>query len=403
MVARYLPPEIAQFRPRVPRILDAGLATAQPDGDALSEADEDAGGLARWLDRPDELPLVLARRVQPALERVAAHALGLWWSAAVDGIRAAVGQAVGRCVQTVADAAHVCAAVRGGEGRRAAMTSAPWHAVAGAGMIQSAAGGGHVFEAAVEPLLRQRARVLQRAAVERVLELADAFVADGDVVDVLAGHLPWRPLPRDGAVAELQRDVRAGMDVEPPAAAALGRAVGGALVGAWRDAEAWWQQMSGAAVEPEAAACAAHLAERWAAAADRLALWAAQAAAQARDDAAADERAWLEADSSSGAAPADMPLSVVLCVKGAWAARTLAALPRHIAADGTPLMRSSWARHQPAATAQRLAETAHGLLAPWLAHLGSSAALAWADRFDRLYLRIPPALLRDMPATRRDV
>ncbi|KAJ2713556.1 hypothetical protein H4R19_002189 [Coemansia spiralis] len=404
MVARYLPPEIAQFRPRVPRILDAGLL--EPDSDALSEADEDSvSGLARWLDRPDELPRVLAGRVQPVLERVAAHALGLWWGAAVDGIREAAEQAIGRCVQTVADAAHVCAVVRAWEQHDAPAAALPWPTVAAAGMIQSAAGGGQAFEAAIEPVLRQRARALQRQAVERALELPDAFVADGDVVDVLAGHLPWRPLPRDGssAVADLQRDVRAGMDVVPPAVRALGDAVGSALLDLWRDGEAWWQQMSGAAVAPEAAACAAHLAERWAAAADRLEQWATHATEQAHDAVAADERAAL----GDGAEPADMPLSVALCIKGAWAARTLADVPRQIAAAGTPLMRSCWAQ-QPAsatdsATVQQLAAMTQGLLAPWLAHLGSSAALAWADRLEHLYFRIPHALHSDVPATRHDV
>ncbi|KAJ1729876.1 hypothetical protein LPJ61_003313 [Coemansia biformis] len=375
------------------------------DGDALDEADEDAAGLGRWLNNPDELLRALATQAQPALERTAVHALGLWWGAAVDGIRASASHAVGQCIQCVADAAWVSAAVRRWEQNGAqtrAQRSLPWPAVASDRMIQDAAAGGLLFESAIEPLLQQRARALQREAVERALELPDTFVADGEVVDVLSGHLPWRPLPSGGggAVAELLSDVRAGMDVVPPAARSLSSAVGSALLAAWRDAEAWWQQMSGAAVAPEAAACAAHLAERWEAAAERLARWAVLAVEQAQAAIAADERAVLDGDAGA----ADMPHGVVLCVKGAWAARALADVPRQIAADGTLLMRECWAQ-QPtvSAVALQLDETARGLLVPWLTHLGSSAALSWADRFDHLYLRIPRALQSDVAATRRDV
>ncbi|KAJ2010198.1 hypothetical protein GGI14_006496, partial [Coemansia sp. S680] len=77
IVGKYLPQEIAQFRPHFVRMLDVGLV---PDGDMLNEADEDQAGLEYYLDDPPALLRVLATQVQPSLEHIARHALGLWWT-----------------------------------------------------------------------------------------------------------------------------------------------------------------------------------------------------------------------------------------------------------------------------------------------------------------------------------
>ncbi|KAJ2301455.1 hypothetical protein IWW55_003752, partial [Coemansia sp. RSA 2706] len=300
IITKYLPQEIGQFRPRLPRMLDSCVLA--PDGDALDEADEDESGLAALLADPAALLRALATRAQPGLERIAAHSLRLWWAETVQAVKEAAAQAIARHVQHVADAARVSAAVGAWErdGALPWMRDRVWAADA---MVADAAGGGALYAVAVEPLLVQRARDLQGSAVERVLELPDAFVRTADVRDVLAGHLPWRPLAitagddSDKAdVASLRADVSAGLDFEPAAAQALGTAVGSGLRQSWAEAEAWWQQMGGAAVAPESAACAAFVAARWAAMSARLEQWADATAAEAMEAVRVQERAVLDGE-----------------------------------------------------------------------------------------------------------
>ncbi|KAJ2905695.1 hypothetical protein GGI21_004136, partial [Coemansia aciculifera] len=112
IVGKYLPREIAQFRPAL-------VAMLEMDSDeALNEADEDednAGenqaGLASYLGDPAGLMHVLATRVQPRLERIARHAFGLWWADMVASLQAAARVAIGSSVLAVADATRIGAAL----------------------------------------------------------------------------------------------------------------------------------------------------------------------------------------------------------------------------------------------------------------------------------------------------
>ncbi|KAJ2830118.1 hypothetical protein IWW50_000468 [Coemansia erecta] len=403
MVAKYLPPAVAQFRPQLPRMVDSCvLADNDVVGDSLNEADEDAlgeyvVGLSALLPDPHALLRALATRAQPGLERIAAHALDLWWPDIVSSARDACTHAIGRHVHGVADAARVSADVRTWErdGAQPWMRGRSWTADP---IIAHAA---PLYEAVVEPLLVQRARALQGAAIDRALKLPLEFLHSAAIGDVLAGALPWKPLCEDARVAALRADVSAGLDVVPLAARALGMDVGKALRVAWRDAEAWWQQMGGAAVGPESAACAEHMARGWTTMTSQLEQWAESARAQAFSAISTDERLTLAGDLCD----AEMPSSVMLCVKGAWAAHVLADEAAGLLERDDPLLlRECW-RRQPASdmAAQRLRAIGSELLMPWLAHLGSSAALAWAAQFDHLYFHIPLALRQDTAATRRDV
>ncbi|KAJ2797013.1 hypothetical protein H4R20_005343 [Coemansia guatemalensis] len=391
MAAKYLPAEVAQFRPQMPRILEDAL---QSGGDTLNEAEEDNAGVARFYGSPDALLHMLSTQAQPQLERAATHALRLWWRDTVDTVQDAAARAIDRHVATVVEATRVAAAVaQAGLAAGLPPGADP--------VVCDAADSGQLYAIAVEPLLLRRARELQCATTDRALGLPETFLQGAELRDVLAGHVPWRALP-SGGVATLQADIRAAMDVVPPAARALAGAVAGALLAGWRDAETWWQCLSGAAVRTEAAAYAAHLAAQWAALGARLGEWTEQNVAQAH--------AAVEADAAAaqqhGVVEAQMPHAVALCLKGAWAACALLDVLRQIATDGPPLLRECWAaQHTEDAEdpAAELIRIRRALLEPWLVHLGSSAALSWAAHFDALYSRVPAALQADAAATRRDV
>ncbi|KAJ2078896.1 hypothetical protein H4R24_004155 [Coemansia sp. RSA 988] len=391
MAAKYLPTEVAQFRPLMPRILEDAL---QSNSDILDEADEDAAGIARFQGSPNALLHVLSTQAQPRLERAAAHALRLWWRDTVDTVQDAVGRAIGPHVATVAEATDVAAAVA----QAGLAVGLPPDADP---IVYDATDGGQLYATAIEPLLLCRARELQCATVDRALGLPETFLQGVELHDVLAGHVPWRALPSSG-IETLQTDIRSAMDVVPPAARALTSAVAGALLTGWHDAETWWQCLSGAAVRTEAAACAAYLTERWTTLAARLGEWAELSMAQAR---AAVEANSVDAR-QRGEAEAQMPHAVALCLKGAWAICALLDVLRQITTEGPPLLRECWtAQHKgtvadPAIELQRIR---HALLESWLEHLGSSAALTWAVQFNALYSRVPPALQLDAVATRRDV
>ncbi|KAJ2141168.1 hypothetical protein IW142_005003 [Coemansia sp. RSA 564] len=393
MVAKYLPPAVAQFRPRLPRMVDSCMLS-DSSGDTLEEADEDdLAGLSPLLSNPPALLRALSTRAQPGLERIAAHALKLWWPDIVSSIEDACSRAIGHHMQGVADAARVSAEIRSG--------AQPWPTDA---IVMHAT---PLYAAAVEPLLAQRARTLQNAAIDYALAQPDAFLRDASLRDVVSGALPWRALPDESRVTALRADVTAGLDVVPATARALGTNVGHALRVAWRDAEAWWQQMGGAAVGAESATCAAYLDAGWAAMTQRLEQWAATTCEQAMAAVAANEREALA--NELGSHGLEMPQAVMLCIKGAWTARALAdevqeLLSTRSLANSGSLMRECW-RRQPEskAAATRLLDIGRTLLEPWLAHLGSSTALAWAAQFSCLYFGIPQTLQQDTRATRRNM
>ncbi|KAJ2159838.1 hypothetical protein GGF46_002729 [Coemansia sp. RSA 552] len=402
IVAKYLPQEIAQFRPRLPRMLDAGIL--QPDGDVLDEDAEDMAGLDSYLDRPDQLLRVLATQAQPMLERIAAHSLDLWWRETVASAQQAGACAVEHHVRAVADAARISSSVRRWEGGCAQAWSRqlPWAVAVADPMVSGATGGESLYDTAIGPLLQRRARSLQCQAIDHALSLPETFLQSADIADVLAGHLPWQPLSAPGSINELSANVRAGMDFMPPSARALGNKVSVELLAVWRDAEAWWQQMHGAAVGPESAACAEYLAGRWAAMADRLARWATQAAAAAQDATASTDN-----QGAAAASALEMPRETVLCLKGAWAFRAVADVSQQLLDSGSSsaLLHESWRRQQSihGKATQKLQDASVELLDPWHQHLGGSLAQAWASQFSSLYFCVPRALRQDGPATHRDV
>ncbi|KAJ1854221.1 hypothetical protein GGH12_002161 [Coemansia sp. RSA 1822] len=405
MVAKYLPPAVAQFRPCLPRMVDSCVLSDSSsdicnETDTLNEADEDdLAGLSPLLSNPPALLRALSTRAQPGLERIAVHALKLWWPDIVSSVENACSRAIGHHMQGVADAARVSAEIRN--------SSQPWPTDA---IVVHAT---PLYATVVEPLLAQRARTLQNAAIDHTLAQPDAFLRDASLRDVVAGALPWRALPDESRVTALRADVTAGLDVVPATARALGTNVGHALRVAWRDAEAWWQQMGGATVGAESAACAAYLDAGWAAMTQRLEQWAAMTCEQAMAAVAANEREALA--NELGLHGLEMPQAVMLCVKGAWTVRALAdeaqelLSTKSLVSSGSlshngSLMRECW-RRQPEskAAASRLLDIGRTLLTPWLAHLGSSAALAWAAQFSRLYFGIPQTLQQDTRATRRNM
>ncbi|KAJ2791687.1 hypothetical protein GGI18_000959 [Coemansia linderi] len=369
IVGKYLPQEIAQFRPRFVRLLDLSL---QP-GAGLSEADEDQAGLASFLDDPPALLRALAAQAQPSLERIARHALGLWWAETLAAVQAAAQAGVARQVASVGDAARVGAALVRWESQGCAWTRGlAWTAVASNPVLAGPAIGS-LYASVAEPLLQARARRLHFAAVDAALALPDAFVRGGHV-DTAAGHLAWRALGDGAALADLAADVRRA-DVVPPDVRALGDAVDGALQAAWRAGSEWWRLLSGAAAQPEALVCARHFCAQWQAMARRLDAWAADAG------------------------------HVAACLRGAWAAAVLADAARAALATDAALVRACW--RQLGTTADWLAaglqRTQRRLLEPWFAHLGRGMGAAWAAQFGALYYQVPRALRADGAATRRDV
>ncbi|KAJ2745610.1 hypothetical protein GGI20_002045 [Coemansia sp. BCRC 34301] len=374
IVGKYLPREIAQFRPRVVQMLDHGIV------DALDEADEDHGmadPLDRWLDDPAALLRVLATHVQPSLERAARHALGLWWAGAAAGIQDAAQAAIGLGVLAVVDAARIGAALVGCEEATVVLNQ----------IVHI----GPLYQSVVEPLLQARARQLLFAAMDAALSLPEACLANVDSTDVLAGHLPWRRAAgAPSSLAEVTDDIRRSLDFVPPNIRTLGEAVDARLQAAWRDGSAWWQQMSGAAAQPEATACAQHFAEQWDAMCQRLEEWAAGAIAQA---------------GAVTTYQSELPLPVALCVKGAWVAAALASVANRVLATDSMLMRECW-RMIPLTIGRLtdpLVRVGERLLEPWFSHLGRSLGAMWAAQFEVLYSQIPHELRTDTAATRRDV
>ncbi|PIA14359.1 hypothetical protein COEREDRAFT_93963 [Coemansia reversa NRRL 1564] len=391
MTAKYLPIEVAQFRPQMPRILEDTLLSY---GDVLDEADEDIAGVARFHGSPDVLLRVLSTQAQPQLERAAAHALRLWWRETVDTVQEFAARAIECHVATVADATRVAAAVtRAGLAAGLPPDVDP--------TVCDATEDGQLYAAAVEPLLLRRARELQCATTDHALELPEAFLQGAELRDVLAGYVPWRALPSDG-ISLLRADIRATMDVEPPAARALADAVAGEVLAGWRDAEKWWQCLSGAAVRSEAAFCVAHLAECWESLVIRLGEWTEVNVKQARMAIESDAAAVGE----YGISEVQMPHAVVLCLKGAWTACALLNVLHQITKEGPMMLREYWSTQYKKTNTDSTVELQrirHVLLEPWLEHLGYATALIWAGNFDALYSRVPVELQSDAAATRRDV
>ncbi|KAJ2069886.1 hypothetical protein IW146_000255 [Coemansia sp. RSA 922] len=378
IVGKYLPQEIAQFRPHFVRMLDVGLV---PDGDMLNEADEDQAGLEYYLDDPPALLRVLATQVQPSLEHIARHALGLWWTEVVAAIQDAAQSAIAKRVLAVSDAARVGAALVRWENEGAGWTRGfSWTTVASNPVLAGPIGLHSLYASVVEPLLQARARRLQFAAVDMALSLPESFLLDN--VDVDAGHLPWRGVPDDSTMAELVEDVR-GVDFVPPDVRALGDAVDGGLQASWRDGAEWWQQMNGAVALPEALVCARYFSDQWHALTQRLDAW---------------------ATNVQGAESEETPPHVA-CIKGAWTALVLVEVAQRVLATDTALMRECW--QQLGITGEMLTaglqSTQRRLLVPWFEHLGRSMAVSWAAQFDSLYYMIPRSLCADAKATRRDV
>ncbi|KAJ2648527.1 hypothetical protein IWW40_003832 [Coemansia sp. RSA 1250] len=399
MAAKYLPEEISQFRPRLPRIMDSCMLP--PDGDILDEADEDATDLESLLADPSKLQRILATRAQPGLERIAAHALALWWQDTCTAVKDAAEQAIAHHVQSVADAVNISASVRSWErdGAQAWMNGREWIYDE---VVAKAAAGGTLYEQVLEPLLSQRAQTLLDAAIEQALLISEKFLQGANLADTLAGSQPWHGLMTaddSTSVAALRADVRAGLDFVPAAARAMGKSVEQALCLSWSDAEAWWQQMGGAVVGSEASASVEHLAQRWHGMAVRLEQWSERTVQQAYQAISAAERAVL------GGSAVEMPVEVVQCLKGAWTMRALADVSQRLGTANSTLLREGWKQQQAETdrAAKRLQEAASSLLQPWLVHLGSSAAQWWAAQFDNLYFAIPAALTSDVDATHKNV
>ncbi|KAJ2611426.1 hypothetical protein H4S08_003169 [Coemansia sp. RSA 1365] len=388
MTAKYLPTEVAQFRPQMPRILDDTLLSY---GDVLDEADED--GVARFHGSPDVLLRVLSTQAQPQLERAAAHALRLWWRDTVDTVQDYATRAIDCHVDSVTEATRIASAVtRAGLAAGLPPDVDP--------IVCNATEDGQLYAAAIEPLLLRRARELQCATTDHALGLPEAFLQGAELRDVLAGYVPWRALPSDG-IKSLRGDIRATMDVEPPATRSLGEAVAGELLVGWRDAEKWWQCLSGAAVSAEATFCITHMVERWGTLAKRLSEWTEVNVQQARVEIESD----VAAAKQYGMTQVQMPDAVVLCLKGAWTTCALLNVLQQITKEGPMMLREYWlAQHKtnvdPTSEFQRIRRA---LLEPWLEHLGYATALTWAGNFDALYSRVPTELQSDTAATRRDV
>ncbi|KAJ1800871.1 hypothetical protein LPJ59_000755 [Coemansia sp. RSA 2399] len=427
IISKYLPEAIAQYRPSLARILDSEAVS--PEAAMLDEAAEDeddsASGLERFLDNPRRLLEVLATQIQPRLERTAAEALGLWWASISDNIRAAVTCAVEQRVLSVAEAAQIGSAMHKWESADTRIWLRGFSLVAiSANTVLSdvVADGSSLYESLIEPLLRSRARMLLCSAMDRTLAIVDSFVEAATETDVAAGALPWRPLPLDGgsrslelavesdastslAMGELVEDIRSAANAEPLAASTLKGAVSIGLRGPWQDGERWWMQISGQAAFAEAMECSRHFVQQWQAMAGRLDQWAVNAAAEARKTLSSIENASIAAGIHGGSS-ADVPIEVLLCLKGAWAAAALGDAARALANDATPaLVHECWKQLDvtPSTLCDSLHATRRTLLEPWLQFLGASVALAWAAEFDTLYYMIPRDLRADAAATRSDV
>ncbi|KAJ1962098.1 hypothetical protein GGI12_002853 [Dipsacomyces acuminosporus] len=462
MIAKYLPEDIAQFKPPLPRILDSNMV--QPDSDALNEADEDMVGLDHYIKDPDALFRALSVQVQPCLERIAKHALGIWWKDTIASVQASVSAAIAGQVLSVADAAHIGSSIYKWE-----MASTmdwtrglSWTAIESNSMLLGEACAGSLYGSVLEPLLQERARKLQFAAVDQALSLPGLFLQSNDVSDIISGYLPWQPFSLDGsgmpaaaqelvgmnsslshlrtdslsrtlpglskstssssfsftdkAVGDLAvgsgamdrfiAEVQGGLEFMPETVRSFGDAVKGALQLAWRDGNVWWRQMSGAAALPEATICAKHFVSQWKAMSGHLTQWSADTIdlamqAVAAGDYAASHSGSIEPDGGAG----HMPGEVVRCIKGAWTMAVLVEVAHDVLATDTLLMRECWEQFGLSVDdlSQKLHTLSQDLLQPWFKYLGSSMAHAWAADFDALYYRIPQELQQDAGATHHDI
>ncbi|KAJ1643112.1 hypothetical protein LPJ64_005085 [Coemansia asiatica] len=393
IVARYLPPAVARFSPPLARILDVQW---EPEHHLLDEADEeqDMQGLAQFLGDPRALTRILSTRVQPVVERCARRSLQMWWQGTKERLQESLGRAVGHKIRQIADATRVSKALAAWEAdaredRRWARGFA-WSAVAGNALAQDIAVHS-LHRSLVEPLLRVRANELLRARVEEALALADEFVESS--AEVKAGHLPWRMLSdamagssaAGDALRELAADVSSSLVFQPAGVRELETRVFAGIEGAWVDAQAWWTQLSGAAAEPEALACARHFGQQWDLLVERLELWADKCVKRA--------------------GPVD-EAQAVRGIRGAWAMVALANVARHVlTTEAAQLVRACWAQAgiDERRLVHRLQCVGQALLQPWQHVLGRDLANAWMQRFDALYYRVPKALCSDAATTRQDV
>ncbi|KAJ2660766.1 hypothetical protein IWW48_002749 [Coemansia sp. RSA 1200] len=437
IISKYLPEEIAQYRPPLPRILDSEAVHHQSDTATLDEAaeeeDGDDSGLEQVLNNPHRLLQVLATQIQPRLEQTAADVLALWWTSITDNMRAAMGRAIEQRVLSVTETAEIGAAMHKWESTDTRVWTRGFSLVAvGAnsvlsGVMAGSGSGGSLYRLLVEPLLRDHARTLLCAAVDRALAAVDVFLQSATDSDVAAGALPWRPLPldsrrmletsataleADSAVStlpldELVRDICGAANAEPVAVRTLKQEVSGSLLEAWRDGGRWWMQVSGQTAFAEAMECSRYFVQQWYAMAARLAHWTAESTAEARRTIPGIASASTADDSSNGNISAEIPpAKVLLCIKGAWAAAALAQVAQTLFSSDTPaLVRECWQQLDatPAALGDSLQKSGHMLLEPWLEFLGSGMALAWAAEFDTLYYTVPRRLRADASATRSDV
>ncbi|KAJ2520286.1 hypothetical protein H4217_002143 [Coemansia sp. RSA 1939] len=441
IISKYLPEEIAQYRPPLPRILDSEAVlhhqsdTATLDEAAEEEEDGDEGGLEQVLNNPHRLLQVLATQIQPRLEQTAADVLALWWKSITDNMRAAMSRAIEQRVLSVTETAEIGAAMHKWESTDTRMWTRGFSLVAvGANSVLSGvmadgggSGGGSLYRLLVEPLLRDHARTLLCSAVDRALAAVDVFLQSATDSDVAAGALPWRPLPLDSRrmletsasaleadsaastlpLDELVRDICGAANAEPVAVRMLKQEVSGSLLEAWRDGGRWWMQISGQTAFAEAMECSRYFVQQWHAMAARLAHWTAESTVEARRGILGIETASTVDDSSNSSISAEVPpAKVLLCIKGAWAAVALAQVAQTLFSSDTPaLVRECWQQLDatPAALGDSLQESGHMLLEPWLEFLGSGMALAWAAEFDTLYYTVPRRLRADASATRSDV
>ncbi|KAJ1950001.1 hypothetical protein FBU59_000886 [Linderina macrospora] len=405
MVSKYLPEEVAQYKPPVPRILDVGML--QPDGDSLNEADEDMVGLEYYMRDTKALLKVLASQIQPCLERAAKQALEFWWQDTIRTITDSVSAAIESQVARVGDAARIGAAIYQWEMEESGRWTRgfSWSTIASSMQVLRGESKQSLYASVVEPLLRDRARMLQNASVDLALSSPQSFLLDVSVDDILAGHITWQALrvlelgaaKAANQIDDLVRDVSSDMVVVPAPAQRLGESMVTSLQTVWGECDGWWRQMNGAAALPEALVCLRHFEQQWQAMCDLLGTWSEDISAQAMASIDFPETADLDDD--------EMPYEVMLCIKGAWTMGVLVDVARRILASDTPLVRECWTQLKcdVVGLTGRLQEIGRDLLSPWYAFLGSALARSWADKFDALYYRIPSALQRDSGATHRDV
>ncbi|KAJ1885372.1 hypothetical protein LPJ66_010149, partial [Kickxella alabastrina] len=383
IVARHLPPSIARFCPPVPRLLDAGARPAHAAG-LLSEAPEDAQAAeARPADTPAlirrlrqnaaQLAPALAAQVQPAVDRAAHRALGVWWQATARRVHLALDIAASR-VASVAAAADVARAL-----------AAECPAFCAAAPLLRDVPVDALYAQLAEPALRRRVQRLVAAAADDAVAQVDAFLGHGPgaaAAAVHAGHLPWRPVPALAGALQLQADLARSLCFLPDAAQGLAGSVCARVEGAWADAQRWWAQMRGAPAAEEADAAAAHFVRQWMLLCERIA-----------------------ADGARSGGAVDRGL------RACWAALALHVIARRLLPQlmGAPrgcdgLMRRAFAQRSVGVEqlCAPLARCCEALRAPWVDAVVRDAAAVWMRHFEHLYFLM---LKSGAPgrATRRDV